>query len=48
MKGLTAAVSEREWDILVDEITRRERDPYSVASELQTRLGLSATQEEVP
>ena len=29
-----------EWTALVEEVARHERNPYSVASELQTRLGL--------
>jgi LAO/AO transport system kinase len=37
---LKAKTTEDEWQKLVDDITNRERDPYSVASELQERIGL--------
>ncbi len=40
VKALRASVPEDEWNTLVDEITRRERDPYSVAQELEERIGL--------
>ncbi|HEY0757253.1 MAG TPA: methylmalonyl Co-A mutase-associated GTPase MeaB [Ktedonobacteraceae bacterium] len=33
-------VSTEEWQSLIEEIVSRERDPYSVASELAARLGL--------
>jgi LAO/AO transport system kinase len=33
-------VPEDEWNRLIVEITRRERDPYSVAQELEERIGL--------
>jgi LAO/AO transport system kinase len=37
---LQRTVSESEWRQLIEDITTRERDPYSVASELQERIGL--------
>ncbi|MGH2495580.1 MAG: methylmalonyl Co-A mutase-associated GTPase MeaB [Ktedonobacteraceae bacterium] len=40
MNALRQTVSEDEWRKLIEDITTRERDPYSVASELQERLGL--------
>jgi len=40
MNALKAEVSEEEWDTLIADIAKRDRDPYSVASELQTRIGL--------
>src|SRR5947209_7039855 len=38
--ALKAEVSEEEWGRLVEDITMRERDPYSVARELEGRIGL--------
>ena len=40
MKALKAQVSSDEWHALIEDITKRERDPYSVASELEARIGL--------
>lgn len=40
INALQAKTSEAEWQQLVEEITSRERDPYSVASELEKRIGL--------
>jgi len=40
MNALRQAVTEEEWRKLVEDITIRERDPYSVANELQERIGL--------
>jgi GTPase len=40
MSGLKSAVSDEEWDMLVGEINSRARDPYTVAQELEARLGL--------
>ncbi|GHO66282.1 methylmalonyl Co-A mutase-associated GTPase MeaB [Ktedonobacter sp. SOSP1-52] len=40
-KSLREAVSEEEWHELIDDITKRERDPYSVARELEARVGLN-------
>jgi len=39
-KALKDVVSEEEWHTLVEDITKRERDPYSVATELAARVGL--------
>jgi LAO/AO transport system kinase len=38
--ALGAVVSDEEWDKLVLDITRRERDPYTVAHDLANRIGL--------
>ena len=40
MNALREAVTEEEWRKLIEDITTRERDPYSVANELQERIGL--------
>ena len=40
MKSLKDAISEQEWNTLVEDVTKRERDPYSVAAELARRVGL--------
>jgi LAO/AO transport system kinase len=40
MDTLKAKVSEEEWNALVEDIAKRERDPYSVADELEVRIGL--------
>ncbi|HEY6539618.1 MAG TPA: methylmalonyl Co-A mutase-associated GTPase MeaB [Ktedonobacteraceae bacterium] len=40
MNALRQTVSEDEWHRLIEGITARERDPYSVASQLQERIGL--------
>lgn len=40
LKSLKDAVSEQELNTLVEDVTKRERDPYSVAAELAERLGL--------
>src|SRR6266851_2096934 len=40
MNALRQAVTEEEWRKLVEDITTRERDPYTVANELQERIGL--------
>src|SRR5437588_1770555 len=40
VNALKAEVSEEEWGRLVEDITMRERDPYSVARELEERIGL--------
>jgi LAO/AO transport system kinase len=40
MNALRETVTEDEWRKLIEDITTRERDPYSVASELQERIGL--------
>ncbi len=41
MDTLKEKVSEEEWNTLVDDIAKRERDPYSVADELEARIGLT-------
>ncbi|HLI71295.1 MAG TPA: methylmalonyl Co-A mutase-associated GTPase MeaB [Ktedonobacteraceae bacterium] len=38
--ALKRQVSEEEWRHLVEDVTARERDPYSVAAELEQRIGL--------
>jgi LAO/AO transport system kinase len=40
INALKAEVSDKEWDRLVLDITKRERDPYTVAQELASRIGL--------
>ncbi len=39
---LKASTTEAEWLRLVDDITTRKRDPYSVATELQKKIGLNS------
>ncbi|MBO0792716.1 MAG: methylmalonyl Co-A mutase-associated GTPase MeaB [Ktedonobacteraceae bacterium] len=39
--ALSAEVGEEEWDGLIADVARRERDPYSVARELEARIGLA-------
>jgi LAO/AO transport system kinase len=39
--ALKAKVTKAEWQQLMEDITTRERDPYSVAIELQQRIGLN-------
>ena len=39
--ALRASVTEAEWQQLMEDITTRERDPYTVAIELQKRIGLN-------
>ena len=41
MLALKDKVSDAEWQQLMQDVTRRERDPYSVAIELQERIGLN-------
>jgi LAO/AO transport system kinase len=41
LHALRAKVTEAEWQQLMEEITTKERDPYSVAIELQERIGLN-------
>ena len=41
LNTLRNAVSKEEWQRLLEDITSRQRDPYSVASELQEKIGLS-------
>ncbi|HLX57473.1 MAG TPA: methylmalonyl Co-A mutase-associated GTPase MeaB [Ktedonobacteraceae bacterium] len=40
LKALQQAMTEEEWRKLVEDITSRARDPYSVANELQEKIGL--------
>jgi len=40
MLALKDKVTDTEWQQLMQDITRRDRDPYSVAVELQERIGL--------
>ncbi|GHO43503.1 methylmalonyl Co-A mutase-associated GTPase MeaB [Ktedonospora formicarum] len=44
-KSLREAVSDEEWHELTDNITKRELDPYTVARDLEARIGLRAPQE---
>ena len=44
MNALQKSVTEHEWHELIEDITARERDPYSVASQLQERIGLKTEQ----
>jgi LAO/AO transport system kinase len=39
-KALQAKVSEEEWQTFSQQIAERTRDPYSIAQELEARLGL--------
>lgn len=41
MKSLKDTVREEEWDTLVEDMVKRERDPYSIAAELAARVRLS-------
>jgi LAO/AO transport system kinase len=41
IQALRDEVTQDEWQKLIEDITTRERDPYSVATELQKRLGLN-------
>lgn len=40
MNTLKTQVSEEEWATLIEDIATRERDPYSVADELEAKIGL--------
>jgi LAO/AO transport system kinase len=40
MNALRAQVTDDQWQKMLEDITTRERDPYSVANELQERIGL--------
>ncbi len=42
VNALKANVGEEEWQQMVEDITTRERDPYSVAQELEERIGLKS------
>ena len=41
--ALKQAIDAEEWQRLIEDITARERDPYSVAAELAARIGLEAS-----
>src|SRR5438046_121709 len=41
INALKTEVTEAEWQKMLEDITTRERDPYSVANELQQRIGLN-------
>jgi LAO/AO transport system kinase len=43
VNALKDKVSEDEWQRLVEDITTHERDPYSVAHELEERIGLKSS-----
>ena len=38
--ALKHTVSAEEWQRLVEDVTARARDPYSVAADLEQRIGL--------
>jgi len=40
MNALRAEVTDDQWQKMLEDITTRERDPYSVANELEERIGL--------
>jgi LAO/AO transport system kinase len=40
MNALGAEVTDDQWQKMLEDISTRERDPYSVANELQERIGL--------
>jgi LAO/AO transport system kinase len=42
VNALKAQVPEAEWQKLVADITTRQCDPYSVANDLERRIGLNA------
>ncbi len=42
MNALRTNVTPEEWNALIDDITNRERDPYTIAHELEERIGLDA------
>ncbi len=42
-RTLQSELDTAEWTTLTEDVARRERDPYSVASALQTRLGLRSS-----
>jgi len=42
MTALRAEVTDDQWQKMLEDITTRERDPYSIANELQERIGLKA------
>ena len=42
LNALKDAVSEEDWRTFVDDVTKRVRDPYSIAAELTARIGLKS------
>lgn len=40
VNALKATTTEEEWQQMIDDINNKERDPYSVAGELEERIGL--------
>lgn len=48
INALRANVTSEEWEAFIEEITSRERDPYTVAHELEQRIGLNLSQEKRP
>jgi LAO/AO transport system kinase len=42
VNALKASTTEEEWQHMIDEINSKERDPYSVARELEERIGLKS------
>ena len=42
VNALKATTTEEEWQHMIDDITNKERDPYSVARELEERIGLKS------
>jgi LAO/AO transport system kinase len=40
MNSLRDSVGEDEWNTMIEDVTKRQRDPYSVANELEQRIGL--------
>jgi LAO/AO transport system kinase len=41
LNALSDELTEDEWQTMLEDITTKERDPYSVADELQKRIGLN-------
>lgn len=40
LKALKTQISIQEWHMLIEDVTKRERDPYSVAADLEARIQL--------
>lgn len=47
-RALQSAVSSEEWRTLLEKVSKRELDPYSVASELQARILAASSSSSVP
>jgi LAO/AO transport system kinase len=43
MQALNTSVSPEEWQALIEDIANRERNPYTVARELEKRIGLASS-----